>query len=270
VSDTPSALDPRLLGVWQLIGPVEQAPDQAPPPHAVTTLLADAAGLFVHTRWRDAGGVSAETALRVVPDGEAHPLPEQEGATIAAMVFGGGLTLELCQGGEVVLRSTRRVSPRDGDLLEVVDELAQPDGSMALSGANWRRCGVKQVLVYRRDLKMRKGKIAAQCAHASLAVFLRRDEGGVDRIDVPLDGPMAYWASRGFAKVVLSVDTEADLLRVHREAQARGLPSALITDSGKTEFGGVPTRTAVALGPATTDEIDAITGPEGLVATKLA
>ena len=49
---------------------------------------------------------------------------------------------------------------------------------------------VKQVLLYRRDLKMRKGKIAAQCAHASLAVFLRRGAVAQGHLVVPLDVAM--------------------------------------------------------------------------------
>ncbi len=134
---------------------------------------------------------------------------------------------------------------------------------------------VKQVLVYRRDLKMRKGKIAAQCAHASLAVFLRRRVGveGVnpdELLVVPLEPAMATWISRGSAKVCLSVDDEEALLKVHALAEEAGLPCALIRDAGKTEFGGVPTYTAVAVGPALVASIDAITGPEGAVATKLA
>lgn len=44
----------------------------------------------------------------------------------------------------------------------------------------------------------------------------------------------------------------------------------MIRDAGKTEFKGVPTRTAVAIGPAPVEAIDLITGPEGQVATKLA
>ncbi len=129
---------------------------------------------------------------------------------------------------------------------------------------------VKQVILYRRDLNMRKGKIAAQVAHASLAVLLRRDEGSWGRLSVPLDPAMASWIARGTAKVVLSVESEADLLRAYEEARARGLPAELVTDAGRTEFKGVPTRTTCAIGPARAADIDAITGPEGLVPTKLA
>jgi PTH2 family peptidyl-tRNA hydrolase len=141
---------------------------------------------------------------------------------------------------------------------------------------------LKQVLVYRRDLKMRKGKIAAQCAHASLAVFLRRrvrptslvaDGAALDperTLVVPLDEAMAEWTRSRFTKVVLSVDDEAALLEVHRLAEAAGLPTVLIRDAGRTEFAGVPTHTTVAIGPAASEAIDAITGPEGAVPTRLA
>ncbi|RME24415.1 MAG: aminoacyl-tRNA hydrolase [Deltaproteobacteria bacterium] len=146
----------------------------------------------------------------------------------------------------------------------------------------------KQVLLYRRDLKMRKGKIAAQCAHASLAVFLSRqvravavpvaDDGtvGGEPLDpgrtmvLELDEAMAAWVRHGSAKIVLSVDDEAALLRAHQLAVDAGLPTALIRDAGHTEFGGVPTLTACAIGPARVEDIDPITGPEGAVATKLA
>lgn len=145
---------------------------------------------------------------------------------------------------------------------------------------------VKQVLVYRRDLKMRKGKIAAQVAHASLAVFLRRRLAliGVEvtsatgehreldaehTLVVPLTEDMAAWVQGRFKKIVLSVDSEADLLRVHAMAEEAGIPSVLIRDRGLTEFGGVPTYTTVALGPAHEDLIDPITGRDGAVSTRL-
>jgi len=117
---------------------------------------------------------------------------------------------------------------------------------------------------------MRKGKIAAQCAHASLAVLLRTGRRSGLETTLELTPEMGYWNARRSAKVVLSVEDEAALLAVHEEAQARGVPTALIRDSGRTEFGGVPTLTAVAVGPALVADIDPITGRDGAVPTKLA
>ena len=129
---------------------------------------------------------------------------------------------------------------------------------------------IKQVILYRRDLKMRKGKIAAQVAHASMGVLLKK------RILLPflllvwLPWTMYRWLQSSFAKIVLSVKDEHDLLLAYELAQQAKLPCCLITDSGRTEFNGVPTNTTVAIGPARASDIDRITGKEGLISTKLA
>lgn len=131
---------------------------------------------------------------------------------------------------------------------------------------------IKQVILYRRDLAMRKGKIAAQVAHASLRVFTQRADPTAppDRLVIPVDPAMHAWALGACPKIVLSVETEADLLRARDLALAAGLPHALVTDAGRTEFHGVPTRTTLAIGPADAAAIDRITGPDGAVRTKLA
>ncbi len=132
---------------------------------------------------------------------------------------------------------------------------------------------IKQVILYRRDLKMRKGKIAAQVAHASMRVLLMRGKFDPARpleVSITMTPEMAVWVQHRFTKIVLSVESEADLLLAHEEALARGLPTSLITDAGRTEFHGQPTHTTVAIGPANAEDIDAITGREGIVSTKLA
>ena len=132
---------------------------------------------------------------------------------------------------------------------------------------------IKQVILYRRDLKMRKGKIAAQVAHASLKVLLDRAApvaGSANTIQIALTPAMAQWTRVSFTKVVLSVEDESALLRAYEEARRRGIPCALITDSGRTEFHGQPTMTTVAIGPDDAAAIDEITGREGMVETRLA
>lgn len=139
---------------------------------------------------------------------------------------------------------------------------------------------VKQVIVLRTTypdgkggtFKPRLGKMVAQGAHASMKVFFDRRHGQGGKpgaLVVPLDDPMREWVVGTFTKVVLGVDTEEELLRVHAEANARGLPTALVTDVGATEFHGVPTHTAVAVGPAPAELIDVVTGPGGVVKTRL-
>ena len=68
------------------------------------------------------------------------------------------------------------------------------------------------------------------------------------------------WFQKGMAKITLQVQSEEDLLDRFDRAQKAGILCSLIRDSGSTEFSGIPTLTACALGPARSSVIDAITG----------
>jgi PTH2 family peptidyl-tRNA hydrolase len=108
---------------------------------------------------------------------------------------------------------------------------------------------------------MRKGKMVAQGAHASMAVILNLMSKHVDDWTLHLDEGSALqkWIEGLFTKVCLSVDSEEELISIYEQALGAGLPSSIITDAGLTEFGGIPTKTAVAIGPAWPEEIDPIT-----------
>lgn len=109
---------------------------------------------------------------------------------------------------------------------------------------------MKQVIVLRKDLGMRKGKMCAQSCHASMKATLEN----MDHPDVK------EWLAGIFTKVVVSVDSEEELFAIYEKAKDKGLVCSLIRDAGLTEFGGVPTYTAVAVGPSTREKVDAITG----------
>ena len=126
---------------------------------------------------------------------------------------------------------------------------------------------IKQVIVVRKDLNMRKGKIAAQSCHASLKIFFDRMERYYNSLDMETDTFMCHmtpdmveWKEGAFTKICLYVNSEEELLDIVRLSKQAGLPTALITDSGKTEFNGVPTNTCCAIGPAMASKIDVITG----------
>lgn len=108
----------------------------------------------------------------------------------------------------------------------------------------------KQMLVVRKDLNMRKGKIAAQAAHATLACYLEH----------PDDPRMLQWLKGPFAKICVSVDSEEEFDEVTRKAAEAGVVHRVIIDQGRTEFNGVPTKTVVAIGPDTHDNLAPITG----------
>jgi PTH2 family peptidyl-tRNA hydrolase len=105
---------------------------------------------------------------------------------------------------------------------------------------------IKQVILVRADLKMRKGKTAAQVAHAAVDAF-KRSKFKID------------WERTGSKKVVLSVKDDKELRKFLRLATELDLPKAIIQDAGRTEL-PEGTVTCLAIGPAPEDRIDSITG----------
>ena len=117
---------------------------------------------------------------------------------------------------------------------------------------------VKQVIVVRKDLNMRKGKIAAQAAHASMKFLADCYDPNTGSISVELDPSMRAWFEGMFTKIVVSVDSEQALLDLVAEGEKAGIVVRKIIDSGKTEFNGVPTLTCAAFGPDDVEKLDAI------------
>ena len=125
---------------------------------------------------------------------------------------------------------------------------------------------VKQVIVMRTDLGMRKGKMIAQGAHACMAAVFKNsfiapsDNGPLDHKVIPYTQDLETWFNDCFTKVCLKATSEEMLLDIEKQANELGIVNFLITDAGKTEFNGVPTRTCIALGPAPAALIDQVTG----------
>ena len=133
---------------------------------------------------------------------------------------------------------------------------------------NLERSSVKMMIVLRKDLNMRKGKMVAQGAHAATQFLLQeigryRPDGtfGVFHFDPPeLTDDQLKWLNEGTTKICAGVDSEQELLDIFEKAKAVGLTVHLIDDYGLTEFKGVYTKTCLAIGPNKADEIDKITG----------
>ncbi len=118
---------------------------------------------------------------------------------------------------------------------------------------------IKQVIIIRKDLKMRRGKEVSQGAHSSLAFITNRIKDNPNTLAKDLFTPEEQeWIQGKFKKICLQVDSEEELLDVYQKAKDTGLTTYLITDAGMTEFGGVPTNTCVAIGPHESTEIDEI------------
>ena len=129
----------------------------------------------------------------------------------------------------------------------------------------------KQVIVVRKDLNMRKGKLAAQVAHASMKAILDRmfkmpakhkwlehvwDEWSISILQ---GSPLYDWLTDKFTKIVVYVNSEEELMDLYIEAQKKNILHALIQDAGLTEF-KEPTYTCIAIGPDKNEVIDEITG----------
>ncbi|HXN74902.1 MAG TPA: aminoacyl-tRNA hydrolase [Candidatus Acidoferrum sp.] len=124
---------------------------------------------------------------------------------------------------------------------------------------------LKQIIVVRKDLHMRKGKMIAQGAHASATVIRQAFDNIMSATcNNSTDGYQRYaefreWMYGEQTKICVSVDSEQELFDIHAAAQAAALPCSLILDSGHTEF-DKPTYTSCAVGPAKAELIDPITG----------
>lgn len=108
---------------------------------------------------------------------------------------------------------------------------------------------IKLVMVCNNALKMGKGKLCAQCAHAAVGILQTASHGDEYRL----------WMQYGQPKICLKCedDTEMDLLQ--KKASAAGVDSFMVQDAGRTQ---VPSgsKTVLAIGPADNEILDTITG----------
>eukprot|EP00808_Paulinella_micropora_P010621 g47206.t1 len=104
----------------------------------------------------------------------------------------------------------------------------------------------KMVLVVNMALKMGKGKMAAQCAHAAVDVVL----------SFPDD--VKPWMRQGQAKVVVKGESEEELRDLAQQAGAMKLPFSMIHDAGRTQI-AAGSLTVLAIGPGPVSRIDGLT-----------
>ena len=106
----------------------------------------------------------------------------------------------------------------------------------------------KQVILVRQDLKLPKGKLAAQSAHASLGAAMKSNKKTLED-----------WKKQGAKKIILKVDDEKELLKYLGMAQNEGFKTELVKDAGHTvvEPGTI---TCLGIGPDLEENIDKVTG----------
>ncbi|MEM2117562.1 MAG: peptidyl-tRNA hydrolase Pth2 [Candidatus Bathyarchaeia archaeon] len=109
----------------------------------------------------------------------------------------------------------------------------------------------KQVVVFRSDLRLSKGKIAAQAGHAAVSA--------AEEARKHHKAWWENWLSEGQCKIAVKVKSEKELLELEKQAKELALPCALIVDRGLTE---IPpgTVTCLGIGPAPVEKVDRLTG----------
>ncbi|WP_295722475.1 peptidyl-tRNA hydrolase Pth2 [uncultured Methanobrevibacter sp.] len=106
---------------------------------------------------------------------------------------------------------------------------------------------MKQVIIVRTDLKMKKGKIAAQCCHGAIGAYKKSDKEKIRK-----------WENESCAKIVLKVDNLEDLLELKEIAKRNNIANCLVTDAGRTQI-PESTITCLGLGPDEDEVLDKIT-----------
>ena len=106
----------------------------------------------------------------------------------------------------------------------------------------------KQCILVREDLKLPKGKLCVQVAHAAVSAY-----------EWARPAVQEAWKREGQKKIVLKVNTLQELFQYKELARRADIPTALIEDAGLTV---VPpgTITALGMGPAEVAELDRIVG----------
>ena len=107
---------------------------------------------------------------------------------------------------------------------------------------------MKQVIVARTDIRMSRGKLAAQAAHASVSCVIKSD-----------NKTLRKWETEGQKKVILRARTLEDLMQLKEKCRKSGIVNAMISDAGHTEL-TAGTITALGIGPDEERRIDKVTG----------
>lgn len=108
----------------------------------------------------------------------------------------------------------------------------------------------KLILCVNNELKMTKGKIAAQCGHATLGAYKLASKHCLSALK--------NWEYMGQAKIAVRVDQEVEIFDLMAKAKAAGLVTYLVEDAGRTQI-AAGSKTVLAIGPAPVAELDKIT-----------
>jgi PTH2 family peptidyl-tRNA hydrolase len=115
---------------------------------------------------------------------------------------------------------------------------------------------MKQVVVVRKDIKMGRGKLAVQVAHAAVECAMESAVRNSKKVE--------EWRRDGAKKIVVKADSLEDLFLLQESARKAKIVNYLVCDRGLTEF-KEPTITCLGMGPDKDEVLDKLTGGLKLV-----
>ncbi|CBQ72085.1 related to PTH2-aminoacyl-tRNA hydrolase [Sporisorium reilianum SRZ2] len=182
-------------------------------------------------------------------------LPTVIAVSIASLTVGyfAGMGRSLVSYNANSRRITSAASDDDDDEsdLDSEEEMAAIADNYKSSGKGLEAEECKMILAVRMDIKMEKGKIAAQCGHATLAAY---------KVAKKLTPKfVSQWERRGQAKVAVKCPDEEKMLELEAKAKQLGIAARSIIDAGRTQI-APNTRTVLGLGPAPVSLMNQLTG----------
>lgn len=119
---------------------------------------------------------------------------------------------------------------------------------------------IKQVIVVRSDLHMRRDKLAEQAARASMQFLIDNNEADRgDQLTVKLSNDEATWLMSGSLTSVVACDSEDALRDMVFRAELADIEVHPINQQG-TDEDDPDVLTCAAFGPTTSRELDRIVG----------
>lgn len=103
-------------------------------------------------------------------------------------------------------------------------------------------------IIVRSDLRLTKGKIASQCAHAAIICYQKSSTG-------EHKNNLSKWLRAGQPKVVLKVDGYEQINQIKQDAHSLGIVAEFVCDAGRTQV-DAGTVTVLGLGPDSSEKLD--------------
>ena len=97
---------------------------------------------------------------------------------------------------------------------------------------------------------MGKGKVAAQCRHATLGAYKQAKKHYPSYLEL--------WESHGQAKVVLKISDKSEMFKLANKAESLRIPYYIVYDAGRTQIKSGEC-TVIAIGPAPVISINQVT-----------